>query len=381
MVMKRLATLIVVAGVALGLTACDPSGDCGRVLTTDTTLQADILNCGGDGLVIGADGIVVRLDGHTIDGTGAAGSAGIRLAGHDDVLIEGPGRITQFADGAHVANGLRNRVRNLTSTGNGFGIHLVDAEANRLVGNDARDNRATGADPPVGIPWGGIVLERSDGNLVQDNELSQNAGGPGVALLQSSTNRVLGNVPSGSDSPNILLRESHGNVVAGNGSTNSNVVAIELRASNDNLVEDNVAGDNESEGITVWRGSARNTVRFNTAAGNANVGIFVGDAVGTIVRGNVTSSNDRGADGIQVRAEASGTVVRGNTSNGNGDDGIDVDSPSTRILDNTADGNGDLGIEAVPGVLDGGGNRAAGNGNPAQCTGVVCTPGPTSAAL
>ena len=373
MVMKRLAVLIVVAGVALGVTACQPSGDCGRVLTRDTTLQADVLNCPGDGLVIGADGIVLRLNGHTVDGTEAAGSAGIRLAGHDDVLIQGPGRVTQFADGVHMASGLRNRVRDLTSTDNGFGIHLVDADANRLVGNDARDNLGAGANPPQGIPRAGILLEGSDGNLVESSELFQNAGGPGVVLVGSSSNRLLSNVARNSDSPDIWLRESHRNVVTGNHSTGSNVVAIELQASNDNLVEHNVASDNESEGITVGRGSARNTVRFNTAAGNFNVGILVSDAVDTIVRGNVASSNRSTADGVRVGAGASGTVVRGNTSNGNGDDGIDVDSPSTRILDNAADGNGDLGIEAVPSVTDGGGNTATGHGNPAECTGVVCS--------
>ena len=372
MVVKRLSTLIVVAGVALGLAACQPSGDCGRVLTGDTTLQADVLNCPGDGLVVGADGIVVRLNGHTVDGTEAAGSAGIRLAGHDDVVVQGPGRITQFADGVFVANGLRNRIRDLTSTDNGFGIHLVDADANRVVRNDARDNLGSGANPPLGVRRAGILLESSDGNLVEGNQLFQDAGGPGVALVGSSSNRVLDNVARNSDSPDVWLRRSHRNVVAGNHSTGSNVVAIELQGSNDNLVEDNVASTNESEGITVWAGSARNTVRLNTVAGNFNVGILVGEAAGTIVRGNDTSSNGSLADGIQVRAAASGTVVRDNTSNANGDDGIDVDSPSTRILGNTADGNGDLGIEAVAGVTDGGSNTASGNGNPAQCTGVVC---------
>ena len=34
--------------------------------------------------------------------------------------------------------------------------------------------------------------------------------------------------------------------------------------------------------------------------------------------------------------------------------------------------NGDLGIGAVAGVIDGGANRAAGNGNLAQCAGVIC---------
>jgi parallel beta-helix repeat protein len=370
--MRRLATLMVVAGVALGLAACQPSGDCGRVLTQDTTLQADVLNCPGDGLVIGADGIEVRLAGHTIDGTAASGSAGVRLAGHDDVLISGPGRITQFADGVHLEDARRNRVRDLTAIGNGFGVHLVEADANRLVGNDARDNLEVGTNPPTGIPRAGILLEGSDGNLVSDNDVFQNAGGPGVALVQSSSNRVLGNVAANSDNPNIWLHESHRNVVAGNRSTGSNVVAIELRASNDNFVEENVASDNESEGITVWGGSARNIVRFNSAAGNFNVGIFVNDAVGTVVRGNVTSDSVSG-DGVEVRAAASGTVVRENTSTGNSDDGIDVDSPSTRIVDNLANDNGDLGIEAVAGVTDGGGNTANGNGNPLQCTGVVCS--------
>ncbi len=35
--------------------------------------------------------------------------------------------------------------------------------------------------------------------------------------------------------------------------------------------------------------------------------------------------------------------------------------------------NADLGIEA-PDAIDGGGNRASGNGNPLQCVGVACTP-------
>jgi hypothetical protein len=54
------------------------------------------------------------------------------------------------------------------------------------------------------------------------------------------------------------------------------------------------------------------------------------------------------------------------------DDGIDVDSAATTLIGNHAVRNGDLGIEAVVGVTDGGGNKASGNGNPAQCTNVAC---------
>jgi len=44
----------------------------------------------------------------------------------------------------------------------------------------------------------------------------------------------------------------------------------------------------------------------------------------------------------------------------------------TLLRANAANRNGDLGISAVAGVIDGGGNHAAGNGNPAQCEGVSC---------
>ncbi len=46
--------------------------------------------------------------------------------------------------------------------------------------------------------------------------------------------------------------------------------------------------------------------------------------------------------------------------------------PGTTIARNKANNNADLGIEAVPGVTDGGGNKASGNGNPAQCVNVQC---------
>jgi hypothetical protein len=56
----------------------------------------------------------------------------------------------------------------------------------------------------------------------------------------------------------------------------------------------------------------------------------------------------------------------------NGDDGIDVENPWTTLFANSAFRNVDLGIEAVVGVVDGGGNRAAGNGNQLQCMNVFC---------
>ena len=49
-----------------------------------------------------------------------------------------------------------------------------------------------------------------------------------------------------------------------------------------------------------------------------------------------------------------------------------METTGTTLVRNTANRNHDLGIEAVAGVIDGGGNKAQGNGNPAQCTNVAC---------
>jgi hypothetical protein len=41
---------------------------CGDVITQDTTLDSDLLDCPGSGVVIGADGITLDLNGHVVDG-------------------------------------------------------------------------------------------------------------------------------------------------------------------------------------------------------------------------------------------------------------------------------------------------------------------------
>jgi parallel beta-helix repeat protein len=396
-VMRRLATLFVVAGVGLGVAACEPSSDCGRVLTRDTTLRADVVNCPGDGLVVGADGIELRLGGHTVDGAEGAGSAGIRIAGHDGVVVSGPGRITGFADGVRVQGGTGDRVRDLEATENGVGIHLVDADGGRVVGNQVTENENVQQEPHRGV-----LLEDAHGNLLSDNTVVEDDF-TGIQLLRSHRNRLVGNAVNHADGTNIQLIESNDNEVVDNDASSSNGEAISLSASRRNLLTGNDVGNTASAGIRL-RGSFDNRVIGNVAVRNDTDGIDVNDSTGTLVEGNeVVNSGVRGIhvrtfsgsstgnrvrfntvtggdffagideDGIVVAAGATSTVVRGNTTNGNSDDGIDVDAPGTTIRENVANDNGDLGIEAVPGVTDGGGNRASGNGNPAQCTGVVCS--------
>jgi hypothetical protein len=79
-----------------------------------------------------------------------------------------------------------------------------------------------------------------------------------------------------------------------------------------------------------------------------------------------------GGDGFVVRSTDHHSLLAGNLARRSGDDGFDVESSSTKLARNRAVGNDDLGIEAVFGVIDRGGNRASGNGDPRQCVNVRC---------
>jgi parallel beta-helix repeat protein len=282
---------------------------CGDVLTEDTVLKNDLTNCRGDGLIIGADGVMVDLNGHEIDGAQAAGSAGIRNRGHDDVIIKDGDfvglDIGDFETGILLRGVEHNRASRLRVEGSSFGIALFDSHSNVISGNNA---------------LGGAVNQCGT------------VRGAGIALFNSPRNDIQRNSAELSD------------------------FGIALLTSHRNLLEENQSAPSDSDG-------------------NQCFGIYVADSNRNVVRNNVAANND--IDGIFVPAGNRDTLIVGNRAVFNGDDGIDVNSSATTITRNTANENGvfppsGFGIEAVPGVTDGGGNRAKNNGDPRQCVNVDC---------
>lgn len=124
-------------------------------------------------------------------------------------------------------------------------------------------------------------------------------------------------------------------------------------------------------------GAVHNLVQRNVVTGGRGPAIFITSldspqpSDGNTVSDNV--ANSKLAEGILVNNNATATLLEHNTATANGNDGIHADSPGTTVTRDTANDNHDLGIEAAPGVIDGGGNRASGNGNALQCTNVSCS--------
>lgn len=360
---------------------------CGDTITTDTTLDRDLLNCPNNGIVIGADNITLDLNGHRIDGDGELTEdcaddeicdTGVVNDGRSGVTVRG-GSVREFAVGTFVGGASSNRLRRLSASRNQFvGLLVVESTATQVEQNSASANGST-----TNGTGAGIVLFASHDNRIEHNTVSRN-GDQGIFIGESDHNRIEQNLVAGNVFAGIGLNgdnnEVNHNRVRKNG---DNIIVIgDHNAITRNQVADAVGCREDGEigcgfGISL-EGGSHNLVAGNNVARARHADIRL-DAFAGAIRGNVVRANvvrAAGVDGIAINVEHAGlvrgTLLERNIAIGAGDDGIDVDSAATTLTRNVAVHNGDLGIEAVPGVTDGGGNHAAGNGNPAQCTNVDC---------
>jgi parallel beta-helix repeat protein len=327
---SRAIFVLGVAGViALGVGQASASHvSCGATITADTTLDSDLVDCPNNGILIGADDITLDLNGHTISGDdqefepcpeNEACDVGVLNDGHDGVTIKA-GRITAF----------------------GPGVFLFSAKHSRLRGLSTVENH-----------FNGIVLFRSSRNRIERSTASRNGrpnNFPGIALIESDHNRVTGNTMSGNADLGLFTEDSDDNLIRQNKTTG------------------------HPEGGMIIEGDRNEIVRNHSVREGGGILITIvsrgGAAVGNVIRGN--DVRDARTSGIAVDRVPKRTLIKGNLVVGSGRSGIIVGSPSTTIITNRAVRNDRFGIEAVEGVIDGGGNRARGNGRARQCVNVKC---------
>ena len=368
----------VLAGAALSL-ALAPGAQaakalevgCGETITTDTTLDVDLVNCPSNGIVIGADGITLDLNGHTVSGNGKAVKkcpkdefcdVGLLNDGHDGITLR-DGSVREFGSGVFVGRARHNRVLGISSSRNQlFGFIL--AHSARSVVRDSSGNRNPVPDGD-GIGVFGSRHLRIVGNSFRRNAL-------GMHVEDSSDILIKGNLFSRNSGPGILM-EADRNQVRRNRCVRNTACIIVAPGNRNVIARNRISRDGNGIGIEKGRG---NLVAGNVVVGTRRAGIYLGlnepaiGGVNTVVRGNVVRGS--GADAFTVREADDRSLLRGNVARGAGDDGFDIENTSTRVRRNRAVRNADLGIEAVFGVIDGGGNKARGNRSPLQCSNVFC---------
>jgi parallel beta-helix repeat protein len=376
---SRAIFVLGVAGlIALGASQASASHvSCGETITADTTLDGDLLDCPNNGIVIGADDITLDLNGHTIDGDGTEFAdcakdefcdVGVLNRGHDGVTVR-HGSVREFLVGVWGLRVSHNRLLSISSSSNqccGLGFF-------RGTRSLVRNSSGSGSEDA-----NGMFLIASHHVRVLDNSFRNN-GDEGIFVLDSTHNLIKGNLFSRNKFVGIVLERSDRNQVRRNRSVRDGEVGIYVAPGNRNVIARNrVSHVRRSRGhgraIEV-DGGDHNVIARNSVRDTEENAIIVGCGPCPAVAGTVVRRNHiRGAgeDGVHLGGKARHTLLKRNHAFGAKDDGLDANHPTTKLTRNEARRNGDLGIEAARGVIDGGGNRASGNGDAGQCVHVTC---------
>ena len=215
------------------------------MITADTTLLHDLIDCPGDGIVIGAANVTLDLNRHTIDGDGVSGAVGpdigIRNDGFDGVTVKG-GTVREFDFGIRISNLSANSLLRLLSTLNSrAGIRAEGSEGGRFVVTRPSPTARSGSSSSV------RTTTTLSGRTLQPTTVAA-----GVGDFVSDHDRILHNIVSGNAEEGIAVG-----------------------GSSDSSVEQNSVSNNFG-GIALF-GSDRNTVAGNHVFGNRDSIIVDGD--------------------------------------------------------------------------------------------------------
>jgi parallel beta-helix repeat protein len=377
---------LAVAGVMVlsGGRALASHVSCGDTITTDTTLDSDLVNCPNNGIVIGADDVTLDLNGHLVDGDGTPAAVcdpdtefcdtGVASDGHDGITVM-HGSVREFDFGVWVGNFTgrivrHNRLLGISSSRNRFaGLGFFHVARSVIRNSSGNGNGVVG--------W--FLVQDSHHVRILHNSFRHN-GDQGIFVADSARNLIRRNLLSRNKVYGIVLERADRNQVRRNRSVRDGEVGIYVAPGSRNvIVRNRVSHIHRAEGMgraIEVDGGDRNVIARNSVRDTEADAIIVGCPRCPVVVGSVVRRNrirGAGRDGVHIDHKAKHTLLRRNRVRHSKDDGIDVEGRTTKLTENRAVRNADLGIEAVRGVIDGGGNIARYNGDPRQCTNIVCT--------
>jgi parallel beta-helix repeat protein len=340
---------------------------CGDMITQDTTLDSDLIDCPGDGLIIGADNITLDLNGHTIDGTAADDSAGVRDTGPG---VDASGNVLPGYEGVKVEDGaIRGFTYGISGDHASMSLRRLTVADNTDVGvalyGTSKETELLDSDVAHNATYGIQVLYSTKGHRIENNRITDNGNasrqhpGAGLQFDYAISDVVKGNRVSG-NATGISTYTAYGiaitgNQVSGNGlgirlwdTHPGTVTHNEVRANlgdgiegghglYNTLVEDNTVRSNGANGIHLTACSAScksvadDQFHSNRVSKNAENGILLDDydpqstetRTDSSFEGNTVFGN--GADGIAVMAVSwAGSHIERNSTMRNGDDGIGV---------------------------------------------------------
>jgi len=248
------------AVVALAIPAAPASAThvaCGDIITQDTTLDSDLLDCPGNGVQLIGDGITLDLGGHLIDGTERG--LGVSSSGGASGTVVTGGRLSGFIHAVAIAGGRHPVVRDIELTGNHDGILIAGGDGALVERVVAWDNDGSGVNMPF-----------ARDALVRDNVMVGNAAA--VSAFGMSGSRFEHNLFGSSVFHGIRLAVTD-TVLAHNRLPGSGTYGIRLEdgSSGNTLTRNHVTGSG-GDGISLSEDSAGNVLERNHSDRNRGLG-------------------------------------------------------------------------------------------------------------
>jgi len=170
---------------------------CGDTITTDTTLDSNLV-CGATGLIVGADDITLDCNGHTI--TGSSSSSGISLTSRSGVTVKNC-NVSNFVVGFVLRFSSNNILEGNTASSNieGFRVGFSSDD------NSFRENMVS-SNSLIGFRVEGF----STGNTIEENTIVSNRFGFLFDTFGNTIfhNNIIANTVQASD-PNSAANDWH----------------------------------------------------------------------------------------------------------------------------------------------------------------------------
>jgi parallel beta-helix repeat protein len=252
------------------------------------------------GVVVERSDIVIDGKGYTVQGNYSGegpvprlgsydSSVGLSLMNTSNVTVENA-NMMDFHFGMVLRDSNNNVIRGNDVTMNNYGIFLNSSPSNIVDGNDAAGNRNDG-----------IYLDSSSNNSVTGNNASATFTNRGIYLYSSSNNTVSWNDAS-VNGVGIDLDHSLGNIVRENNATeNADGILLGPYSSNNTVSGNDATGDI----IGIWVNSNNNTVSGNNATANY-YGIELDSSLDNTIIGNTLAANTYA--GIRLYASSNNTM-------------------------------------------------------------------------
>lgn len=220
-------------------------------LTEDLYVSGDPATCI---TVVEADNIVIRLNGFSIIGNGGniddfGPPGGINLVDANNVVVEGPGTITNFARGIAVIGSKNVGINGVELIDNSRGIHLgrrglgFNTAPNDVTITNTKINKSRNRDGSTDGGQGIVVF--SYNNPEDPDEVTENIHIANVKIKNSERQGIaFGRSSQGA-------QEVGGRFLIENCSVKNNLVGISIAAGSDITVRDCEISDHDAEAIVV----------------------------------------------------------------------------------------------------------------------------------